>query len=183
MTSEERTKRKFEQGTGSEKTRKKIELMNDLTSSGVVFQGNQKLNKASLQEMATLKNVDLDLTEEIRTEGWMGKLKGLEQVLWERGWIDEKIRGGYRKIKKMMMEKSLRSTHLRSLWSLVLILLMKFRNCKPSGKLLIAVYSQLLSSMHRLQVKDLSTHGFFQRIGTVASPSRKKEKKKHFKNW
>ena len=24
-------------------------------------------------------------------EGWMGKLKGLEQVLWERGWIDEKI--------------------------------------------------------------------------------------------
>ena len=74
--------------------------MNDLTSSGVVFQGNQKMNKASLQEMATLKNVDLDLTEEIRTEGWMGKLKGLEQVLWERGWIDEKIRGGYRKIKK-----------------------------------------------------------------------------------
>ena len=30
----------------------------------------------------------------------MGKLKGLEQVLWERGWIDEKIRGEYRKIKK-----------------------------------------------------------------------------------
>ena len=40
------------------------------------------------------------MTEEIRTERWMGKLKGLEQVLWEREWIDEKIRGEYRKIKK-----------------------------------------------------------------------------------
>ena len=39
-------------------------------------------------------------TKETVIKGWMGKQKGIEQILWERGWIDTEIRNEYRKIRK-----------------------------------------------------------------------------------
>jgi hypothetical protein len=39
--------------------------------------------------MARERNIDLKRNETLKKEGGVGKQKGLLQVLWERGWIDE----------------------------------------------------------------------------------------------
>ena len=49
----------------------------------------RKLRKKELQVLATRHNIDLKIEIEVTKRGWMNEPKGLLQVLWERGWIDE----------------------------------------------------------------------------------------------
>ena len=39
------------------------------------------------------------ITKRLVRKGWLNKAKGLKQVLWERGWIDESNLSNYSKIK------------------------------------------------------------------------------------
>ncbi|KAI2509704.1 hypothetical protein MHU86_4686 [Fragilaria crotonensis] len=42
-----------------------------------------------LQELARTNNIDVKTNTTREKKGWQGQAKGLLQVLWERGWIDE----------------------------------------------------------------------------------------------
>jgi hypothetical protein len=42
-----------------------------------------------LQELARTRGVDVKIIKTREKKGWQGQAKGLLQVLWERGWIDE----------------------------------------------------------------------------------------------
>jgi hypothetical protein len=42
-----------------------------------------------LQELARANNIDAKIIRTREKKGWQGQSKGLLQVLWERGWIDE----------------------------------------------------------------------------------------------
>jgi hypothetical protein len=44
---------------------------------------------AELQQIASDKNLDVRVERTRERKGWVGQPKGLLQVLWERGWIDE----------------------------------------------------------------------------------------------
>ena len=45
--------------------------------------------------MAIKYRIKLTIEIDVVEEGWLGKPKGLLQVLWERGWVDEKKIGEY----------------------------------------------------------------------------------------
>jgi hypothetical protein len=62
----------------------KKELQARLLTHGITAKGRL----ANMQKAAT--NLGIPIKEEIRkiSEGWEGKSKGLLQVLWERGWIN-----------------------------------------------------------------------------------------------
>ncbi len=44
-----------------------------------------------VQEIATAKNLPITTEEDDIIEGWLGKPKGIKQVLWERGLLDPKV--------------------------------------------------------------------------------------------
>jgi len=59
----------------------------DLRAKGVSAKGN----KVKIVELCKQNNVPHTETTETINEGWMGKPKGMLQVLWERGFIDPAI--------------------------------------------------------------------------------------------
>ena len=67
------------------KTKKKIK--EELRMKGYDVRGH--CGKEELSELATKYNIELTSDVEVVEEGWLGKPKGLLQVLLERGWIDE----------------------------------------------------------------------------------------------
>jgi hypothetical protein len=75
---------------GNPRTRNKTiaELKTELAPLNIL-NNRRKYRLTELQEIA--KNNDIDLkTERTREKkGWQGQPKGLLQVLWERGWVDE----------------------------------------------------------------------------------------------
>jgi len=63
----------------------KEELIRKLLEKGVNGTGNIK----NLQRLGQNMQIDLvEITPKIQL-GWEGQPKGMLQVLWERGWIDE----------------------------------------------------------------------------------------------
>jgi hypothetical protein len=83
---------KFDRIAGGEQQvdKTKADLDQELSQGQmhVIDPRKYKLNR--LQEMAREQNIDLRRNETLmKEEGWVGKQKGLLQVLWERGWIDE----------------------------------------------------------------------------------------------
>jgi hypothetical protein len=68
--------------------RNKQQLVDALEAKGVSL--NRNHSKKELQEFATNNGVDLDVNKDTIEQGWEGQAKGLLQVLWERGFIDEK---------------------------------------------------------------------------------------------
>ena len=42
-----------------------------------------------MEQLAKEYGISLTCEEEVVEEGWLEKPKGLLQVLWERGWVDE----------------------------------------------------------------------------------------------
>jgi hypothetical protein len=83
--------------TRREKTKK--ELAEELSLPGATINPpKQKLEE--LQEMARKRNISTDKDVQSIQQGWEGKQKGLLQVLWERGWIDESKLDEYKIIKK-----------------------------------------------------------------------------------
>jgi hypothetical protein len=68
----------------------KAALYDELTAMGVALPKYiNRITKASLRELAARHNVALTVTSHKVEEGWVGKAKGMFQVLWERGWVDE----------------------------------------------------------------------------------------------
>jgi hypothetical protein len=59
-------------------------LIGKLAEKGIDAKGNSKQVKA----MCAAQNIPIKYTETEIHEGWEGKAKGMEQILWERGWID-----------------------------------------------------------------------------------------------
>jgi hypothetical protein len=54
-----------------------------------ILNDQRKYRLAEIQEFARNNNVDLKIEKTREKKGWDGQPKGLLQVLWERGWIDE----------------------------------------------------------------------------------------------
>ena len=63
-------------------------LINEIKKTGYQIRGH--LSKDKLERIAQLKNVELTYEYNVKKEGWMGKPKGLLQILWEHGFIDKK---------------------------------------------------------------------------------------------
>ena len=63
-------------------------LVDKIKQTGYQIRGH--LSKDELERIAKEKNIALTYEYNIKKEGWMGKPKGLLQILWERGFVDEK---------------------------------------------------------------------------------------------
>jgi hypothetical protein len=68
----------------------KAVLYDELTAIGVTLpKYMNRITKGSLRDLAVRHNLPLTITSDKVDEGWGGKAKGMFQVLWERGWVDE----------------------------------------------------------------------------------------------
>ena len=90
LSDEEREGLKFDVLSGKKKIMKKTKrmLVDEIKRKGYQIRGH--LSKDELERIAALNNVELTYDFMVKKEGWMGKPKGLLQILWERGFIDEK---------------------------------------------------------------------------------------------
>jgi hypothetical protein len=87
MTAEEReqTRKDKFMATTKEKYYTKAQLTEMLQHNGIE---NVKGNKQHIQGIAQRAGIPLMYQKREIVEGWEGKQKGMEQILWERGWID-----------------------------------------------------------------------------------------------
>jgi len=92
MSTPERIARRQDQPTGKSRPvyKTKDELTVDLEAKGVDLQPGKTYTRKKLQEFASEKEIELKVTRPLIKEGWEGKPKGMLQILWERGWIDDK---------------------------------------------------------------------------------------------
>jgi hypothetical protein len=72
-------------GETSTKKRRKDALEKDLRAKGGV---SAKGNRDALVKLCQQNNVPYEITAPKIKEGWVGKPKGMLQILWERGFID-----------------------------------------------------------------------------------------------
>ena len=103
MSPTERLAKRFDtRRENIEETREKTKAVlydGELQGKGVSLPKHKnKITKAALRDLATVTNIPLTVTAEKVDEGWVGKAKGMFQVLWERGWIDEAQWKDYRLI-------------------------------------------------------------------------------------
>ena len=75
--------------------KKKAELQADLRNAGAQL-GNRGFRLPELVEMARERGIPVQVEEVEMEDGWEGAPKGMFQVLWERGWIDETNLGKYK---------------------------------------------------------------------------------------
>ena len=79
----------FDVFLGAKKILKKNKkmLVAEIRKTGLQIEGH--LSKDKLERIATGKNIELTYEYGVKKEDWMGKPKGLLQILWERGFIDK----------------------------------------------------------------------------------------------
>ena len=70
------------------KNRLKKDLCEELEKLGLATRGK---TLKEIQEMATARNIPLSIVEDDVVEGWVGKPKGIKQVLWERGLLNPEV--------------------------------------------------------------------------------------------
>jgi hypothetical protein len=89
MTLAKQAKTKHDRQLGTAKTRNKtkIELLKNLRQSRHDTT-KQRYLKADLLALCGQRNILVTIKECQVKEGWLGKPKGMLQILWERGWID-----------------------------------------------------------------------------------------------
>lgn len=89
MSTNEQLQRKYDRSTGKikvvEKTKK--ELIEELKKKKFIVRGHY--SKDELRNLASDYGISLTYETDILQSGWVGKAKGMLQVLYERGWIDE----------------------------------------------------------------------------------------------
>ena len=88
LSPEERDRQRHDRVTGkkTKKNKTKAMVLEDLKQLGMNgVSGTAK----HLQEIAEQNNIPLFVEEDEVIKGWEGKPKGMLQILWERGWIDE----------------------------------------------------------------------------------------------
>ena len=87
MSPEERENRRHDNCVEGRVVKRKLtkkELTEVLLTRGITIKG--KL--VDLQRAATTNGISIEEVSQKIIEGWEGKPKGLLQVLWERGWVD-----------------------------------------------------------------------------------------------
>jgi hypothetical protein len=89
MTLAQQAETKHDRQLGTAKTRNKtkIELLKDLRQAGYDTT-KQRYLKADLLALCGQRNISVTVEECQVKEGWLGKPKGMLQILCERGWID-----------------------------------------------------------------------------------------------
>ena len=70
------------------KNRLKKDLSEELQVLGYNVRGK---TLKEIQEIATLQNITTVVVEHGIQEGWVGKPKGIKQILWERGLLDPNV--------------------------------------------------------------------------------------------
>jgi hypothetical protein len=90
MTPEEKEKtRKDQYGpTTTQREYTKPQLIEMLKREGIM---SPKGNKQQIRDMAQQAGLALTYLKREIIQGWDGKPKGMEQILWERGWIDPNV--------------------------------------------------------------------------------------------
>ena len=90
LNNNHRLKRKYDRKTGEIKviTKSKADLKKELKDKGCYVRGH--CSREKIERLAREHDIELTCRIEVVEEGWVGRPKGLLQVLWERGWIDEK---------------------------------------------------------------------------------------------
>ena len=82
----------------------KQELMDEFIDANINMRTHNidKYKLSDLQEIANRQippiPIKIIITKKLKVKGWMGKPKGMRQILWERGWIDEGNIEKYQKI-------------------------------------------------------------------------------------
>ncbi len=104
MDAAEREERRFDRpktnaAAPQPRNKSKKDLAVELSVPGNVLDPN-KFKLEQLQEMASAQEIPLQKIVPSIDPGWVGKQKGLYQVLWERGWIDTSRLDEYAIIKK-----------------------------------------------------------------------------------
>jgi hypothetical protein len=90
MTPEEKEKtRKDQYGLATtQREYTKPQLIEMLKREGIM---SPKGNRQQIRDMAQEAGLALTYLKREIIQGWEGKPKGMEQILWERGWIDPKV--------------------------------------------------------------------------------------------
>ena len=70
------------------KNRLKKDLCEELEKIGISTRGK---TLKDVQETAAAKNIPITTEECDMLEGWLGKPKGIKQILWERGLLDPNV--------------------------------------------------------------------------------------------
>jgi hypothetical protein len=93
MSSEQRERERHDRpGTKIEKRKfNKGQLQAQLEEGGITAKGSAE----QVQAIATRQGLPLTYEQPEILKGWEGKPKGVEQILWERGWIDGSKRNKY----------------------------------------------------------------------------------------
>ena len=89
LTPEDRIRMKYDRFSGVTKTieKNKKKLMDELKQKG--FLVRRYYGKEELQKIAQEMGIELTYNHQEVIEGWCGRPKGMLQVLWERGHINE----------------------------------------------------------------------------------------------
>jgi hypothetical protein len=83
-----RADRKYDREIGRKRKRKsKNQLMKELIETKG-YNPTRQYTRKQIEQTATEFGMDLDEEVGEVLEGWIGKPKGMYQILWERGWID-----------------------------------------------------------------------------------------------
>jgi hypothetical protein len=90
LSDEEKAATKDNKNTGKiiKRAMKHSELMMMLKTA-INLQPKKRLTVAQLCARAIEQNLPTDVDEEVVEHGWCGAPKGMLQILWERGWINE----------------------------------------------------------------------------------------------
>jgi hypothetical protein len=82
------TKRNGQLGSAKLRAKTKSELLKELRQSGYYGTTKQQYLKEDLVALCNPRNISVTIKVQKVKEGWLGKPKGMLQILWERGWID-----------------------------------------------------------------------------------------------
>ena len=107
LTPEERIERRFSQyipdPDGKTRDKTKQEMYDDLNAKPGVNMKSKFLNKythTELKDLCRKEGIDTEKVKGKCVNGWVDQPKGLLQILWERGWIDEDSLSEYSLLKK-----------------------------------------------------------------------------------
>ena len=163
------------------KTKKKLKI--ELKEKGYVVRGHMK--KERIEQLAKEYEISRTCEEEVVKEGWLGKPKGLLQVLLERGWVDENRISEYSlKGTKTQVDKegNIFPDHQRFVLHSLMIECADFKEEKSAMEVLLDGLSakssnnSLSSSWSppsttaNSQVRELSTSGAWPNASTKAVP-------------
>ncbi len=95
LLDEEREVLKFDMFSGEKKKKQKTKkmLVDEIKMTSYQIRGH--LSKEKLERIAKLNSIALIHKLSVEKEGWMGKPKGLLQILWEQGFIDKNSLSSY----------------------------------------------------------------------------------------